>query len=71
MRQLSDGILSIADVAHASGYADQAHLTRSFVAAFGFTPARVRARLTSKLFKTPVSMLSSVKPRSRISRPTD
>ena len=34
---------SLADVALATGFADQAHLTRKFKAAFGITPARYRA----------------------------
>ncbi len=34
---------SLADVALAAGFADQAHLTRQFKAAFGITPARYRA----------------------------
>jgi AraC-like DNA-binding protein len=33
----------LADIAHACGYADQAHMTRAFVSALGLTPARVRA----------------------------
>lgn len=33
---------SLADVALAAGFADQAHLTRKFKAAFGVTPARYR-----------------------------
>ncbi len=33
---------SIADSAHASGYADQSHMTRSFASALGMTPKRVR-----------------------------
>ena len=33
----------LADVALATGFADQAHLTRKFKAAFGITPARYRA----------------------------
>ena len=34
---------SLADVALAAGFADQAHLTRKFKAAFGMSPARYRA----------------------------
>jgi len=34
---------SLADVALATGFADQAHLTRMFKDAFGLTPARHRA----------------------------
>jgi AraC-like DNA-binding protein len=33
---------SLADVALAAGFADQAHLTRKFKAAFGVSPARYR-----------------------------
>jgi AraC-like DNA-binding protein len=33
----------LADVAAGAGFADQAHFTRAFVAAFGFTPGRYRA----------------------------
>lgn len=35
--------LSLVDVALESGFADQAHFTRQFTAAFGFTPAQYRA----------------------------
>jgi AraC-like DNA-binding protein len=38
------GEQSLADVAAESGFADQAHPTRAFRAAFGLTPARYRAR---------------------------
>ena len=34
---------SLADVALAAGFADQAHLSRMFKSAFGVTPARYRA----------------------------
>ena len=34
---------SLADVAYEAGFADQAHFTRTFKAAFGLTPARYRA----------------------------
>jgi AraC-like DNA-binding protein len=33
----------LADVALEAGFADQAHLTRAFAAAFGITPARYAA----------------------------
>jgi AraC-like DNA-binding protein len=33
----------LADIAYDCGYADQAHMTRAFVASLGLTPARVRA----------------------------
>jgi AraC-like DNA-binding protein len=33
---------SLADVALATGFADQAHLSRKFKAAFGLSPARYR-----------------------------
>jgi AraC-like DNA-binding protein len=42
-RQLIDGELPLAAVATEVGFADQAHLTRMFKAAFGLTPARYRA----------------------------
>jgi AraC-like DNA-binding protein len=42
-RQLIDGQLPLAAVATEVGFADQAHLTRMFKAAFGLTPARYRA----------------------------
>lgn len=35
----------LADIAHANGYADQAHMTRSFMASLGVTPARLRSAL--------------------------
>jgi AraC-like DNA-binding protein len=37
------GDRSLADVAYEAGFADQAHFTRRFKAAFGLTPARYRA----------------------------
>jgi AraC-like DNA-binding protein len=42
-RQRMRGDRSLADVAYESGFADQAHFTRTFKAAFGLTPARYRA----------------------------
>jgi AraC-like DNA-binding protein len=39
---------SLADVALAAGFADQAHLSRMFKSAFGVTPARYRALATSR-----------------------
>jgi len=41
-RRIRDG-RSLADVAYETGFADQAHFTRRFSAAFGLTPARYRA----------------------------
>ena len=35
--------IGLADVAGETGFADQAHFTRAFKAAFGLTPARYRA----------------------------
>jgi AraC-like DNA-binding protein len=49
MRRLDDardrmrGQRSLADVAGEAGFADQAHFTRAFKAAYGLTPARYRA----------------------------
>jgi AraC-like DNA-binding protein len=42
-RQRMRGDRSLADVAYEAGFADQAHFTRAFKAAFGLTPARYRA----------------------------
>lgn len=42
-RQRMRGDRSLADVAYEAGFADQAHFTRTFKAAFGLTPARYRA----------------------------
>ena len=39
---------SLADVALAAGFADQAHLSRMFKHAFGVTPARYRALEASR-----------------------
>ncbi|WP_235624238.1 helix-turn-helix domain-containing protein [Mycolicibacterium goodii] len=38
-RALIIGGMPLADVAHAAGFADQAHFTRMFKAAYGLTPA--------------------------------
>jgi AraC family transcriptional regulator len=43
-RLIIDSDKGLAAIAHACGYADQAHLTRRFCRAFGTTPARARAR---------------------------
>jgi AraC-like DNA-binding protein len=42
-RRLMHGARPLADVAGEAGFADQAHFTRVFKAAFGLTPARYRA----------------------------
>jgi AraC family transcriptional regulator len=42
--ELSAGARTIAEIAHASGFADQAHFTRVFRALVGTSPARYRAR---------------------------
>ncbi len=42
-RQRMRGDRSLAEVAYEAGFADQAHFTRTFKAAFGLTPARYRA----------------------------
>ena len=42
-RQRMSGDQPLADVAYEVGFADQAHFTRTFKAAFGLTPARYRA----------------------------
>ena len=39
---LGESHASLADVAHASGYADQAHLSRAFRSAFHSTPSKWR-----------------------------
>lgn len=41
-RLLANSAVPIAQIAHEAGFADQAHLTRSFRAAFGTTPLRAR-----------------------------
>ena len=54
MRRLDDarerivGGCSLAEVACETGFADQAHFTRAFKAAFGLTPARYRALCTTR-----------------------
>ena len=45
-RRLMHGAPPLADVAAEAGFADQAHFTRVFKAAFGLTPARYRALRT-------------------------
>jgi AraC-like DNA-binding protein len=42
------GDRSLAEVAYEAGFADQAHFTRTFKAAFGLTPARYRALSTRR-----------------------
>ena len=46
-RQRIDGAHRLVDVAAEAGFADQAHFTRTFKAAFGLTPARYRALRTA------------------------
>jgi AraC-like DNA-binding protein len=50
-RQRMRGDQSLADVAYETGFADQAHFTRTFKRAFGLTPARYR-RLAGEGAKT-------------------
>jgi transcriptional regulator GlxA family with amidase domain len=45
---LSDGQLAIKAVTQDSGFYDQAHLTRSFRAAFGTTPLQYRRQFTGR-----------------------
>lgn len=45
LRALADGVLSLAQIAVQSGYADQAHFTRDVASATGVSPARLRAAL--------------------------
>jgi len=50
---LADGSLSLSQVAHLAGYADQSHLTRAIRQAMGTTPARLRGARMLPPFKTP------------------
>jgi AraC-like DNA-binding protein len=57
---------SLADLALAVGYADQAHMTRDIVALSGATPARIIGRTTttvglSDFFKNGASIESMVR----------
>src|SRR2546427_383807 len=51
------GNRSLADVALAAGFADQAHLSRMFKSTFGVTPARYRALEASRTPASPVRAL--------------
>ncbi len=56
-RALLRGNRSLADVALAAGFADQAHLSRMFKSTFGVTPARYRALEASRTPASPVRAL--------------
>jgi AraC-like DNA-binding protein len=57
----------LAEVAGAAGFADQAHLTRTFKSAFGLTPARYRAlRAGAPVPVFPTSAPTSARPASPV-----
>ena len=58
----------LADVACEAGFADQAHFTRTFKAAFGLTPARYRA-LSAQGTRTPTSRSGRRRSSTRGGRP--
>ena len=65
---ISEGARGLTDIAAETGFADQAHFTRAFRAAFGMTPGHYRAllRYTTSSVR---AVVSPKRPRAKFGRP--